>query len=117
MPRKRPASSNELLPTVKVDDAENAAQIADQAARLAEFVAKALIVAQQLGIQKKPLKPFRLTPDHRGFLFEVPEIPPAIKAKFKNAKAKFTFCEVADMAMALAEAATGREPKRQIPCL
>jgi len=89
--------------TVKIEDARKEKLISDQAARIAQFAAQALVAAEQLGIKKKALEHFSLAPAHREVLSLVPGVTKALKKKLAQDGATFSVGEVASMTLALAE--------------
>ena len=96
--------TNEEPPkTVKIAEARKAEELSKRAVQVAEWVAKVLVGAEELGIKHKPVKTFWLSPEHRDVLRLAPTISEGIKSKLAKRKASFTLAEVAGMAMALAE--------------
>jgi hypothetical protein len=109
--KKRPRSKG------KIADAKKAKLIADNAAQLEGYAAKALAAAEQLAIKKKPLEHFWLAPAQRDVLLAAPKLSKAIKTKLRKDTATFTVSDVASMTMALAEASTKGEPRQQMALL
>ncbi len=88
--------------TIKIEDANKANVISDQAAEIAVWAAQALIAAEQLGIKKTPLEGFQLAPAQRDFLLLVPGISKVVKNKLAK-QLPVTVAEVAGMVMAIAD--------------
>src|SRR5690348_988367 len=61
--------------------AEKAKLIADQAAALAEYAAKALVAAEQLRIKTKAIEHFPLDDDERATVAELPALAAKLKKK------------------------------------
>jgi hypothetical protein len=107
-------TDEEPAATVKIGDAKQAQLIGNSAAQLAEWAATALIAAEQLGIKKKRLEHFWLSPAQREVLLLVPGITKAIKNKLAKDKSTFTVVEVASMTMALAEDVLDGDVRKQL---
>ena len=60
--------------TVKIEDPRATKGASDKAVQITEWAAKALIAAEQLGIKKKPIDHFWLSPAHREVLLLVPGV-------------------------------------------
>jgi len=103
--------------TLKVEDDQKSKIIADQAVFIAEWVAKALAAADQLGIKKKPLEHFSLSPAQREVLLMVPGVSKTIKNKLPRKGSSFTVAEVASMTTALAEDLPDGEARKQVAVL
>jgi hypothetical protein len=101
MARKKPAPDDEPPKTIKIEEAREAKLLSDNAVRLAECAAKALVAAEAMGIKTKSLENFWLAPAQRGVLLNVPGISKAFKAKLVREKASFTVSDVASLTMAL----------------
>ena len=89
--------------TINFEDAKRAKLISDQAAQVAEWLAQALITAEQLRIKTKPLDDFCLAPAQRDVLLLSPSLPKSIRNKLAKDKKPFTVAEVASMGLSLAE--------------
>ena len=100
--------------TLKIGDAERAKTIANQAAKLAEWAAQALVTAKLLQIENKPVGRFLLNDGERGFLATLSPVAPDQKKKLAKQDSEFTVAEVASLTMALAESLLDAEPKRQV---
>jgi len=103
--------------TVKIEDARKAKVLSDQTVQIAEWAAKALIAAEQLGIKNKWLEHFCLAPAQREVLLLVPGVSKVIKSKLLIKESSFTVAEVASMAMALAEDLPDGGPQKQVAVL
>ncbi|MEQ8667943.1 MAG: plasmid pRiA4b ORF-3 family protein [Pirellulales bacterium] len=102
--------------TLKIEDARREQVISDQAVQIAEFAAKALVAAKQLGIKTKPLDNFWLAPGQRDVFLLVPHVAKTIKNKLAKEK-PLTVADVASMTMALAEDLLEVEPPKQVALL
>jgi hypothetical protein len=103
--------------TINLEDARKGKSNSDQAVQIAEWVAQALVTAEQLGIKKKALDHFWLAPAQRDVLMLVPGIPKAVKTKLAKENSSFTVAEVASMTMALAEDLPGGDARKQVAVL
>jgi Plasmid pRiA4b ORF-3-like protein len=118
MARKKSAPDDEPPKTFKIEEAREAKLLSDNAVRLAESAAKALVAAEAMGIKTKPLEDFSLSSIQRGVVLAVPGISKALRAKLMRKKASsFTIFDVASLIMALAEASTEAEAERQMAYL
>ena len=101
--------------TIKIEDAKREQVVASQAAQMAEWLAQALIAAEQLRIKTKPLDNCCLAPAQRDVLLLVPSISKSIRNKLAKGKKPFTVAEVASMGLALAEDLTeGGDTQKQL---
>lgn len=100
-----------------VHDAQGADQLSDHAVQIAEWAAKALVVAEHLGIKKAPLEHFWLAPAQRDVLLSVPPLSKTIRVKVAKNGSTFTVAEVASMTMALAEVLPETEGQKQLGML
>jgi hypothetical protein len=91
--------------------------IADQAAALAEYAAKALVAAEQLRIKTKAVERFPLDDDERATVAELPALAAKLTKKLAKKDGSFTVAEVVSMVMAAAEAFVDAEPQQQVPLL
>lgn len=91
--------------------------IADQAAALADYAAKALVAAEQLRIKTRAVERFPLVDGERATVAELAALSPKLKKKLAKKDGSFTVAEVASMVMALADAFVDGEPKRQAALL
>jgi hypothetical protein len=98
MARKKTTSAVGPPQTINFDAAK-AQQLADQAARFAECVAKSLALAESKGIKTKPLESLCLAPAQRDVLPAVPGIPKSVITKLRKQKESFTFAAVAGLMM------------------
>jgi hypothetical protein len=97
--------------------ANKAKLIADQAAALAEYAAKALIAAEQLQIKTKSVEQFPLDDDERATVAELPALAPKLKKTLSKKDGSFTVAEAASMVMAAADAFVDAEPQQQVALL
>lgn len=100
--------------TVDIKDARAAKLIADQAAQIAEFAARALAAAEQLGIKNKVLEHFSLAPAQRDVLSSVPGVTKALQQKLAKDAAMFSVGEVASLILALAENLPDGDARQQV---
>jgi hypothetical protein len=89
----------------------------DQAVVISEWVAKAAVAVEQLGIKNKPLEHFCLSPAERDVLLLVPGISQEVKDKLAKERSVFTMAEVAEMTKALAEDLTDGDSRKQVAVL
>jgi hypothetical protein len=87
MPRKKPTTTD----------------LTDASVGLAEFAAKALVAAEQLAIQKKPIPVFPLDNPERVIAAHLPSLSATLKRKLKAKTGTFTVADTASIVMALAE--------------
>lgn len=107
---------NDERQTLSFLDAKQSKTVADQAVRIAEWTAEALVVAEQMGIKQKRLAHFSLAPAQREVLLLVPGVTVAVKRKLAKGNISFTVAEVASMILAIAEDLTG-DARKQIALL
>jgi hypothetical protein len=105
------------MKTPKNEDMDKANGLSAQAVEIAEWVAKALVAAEELGIKKNPLEHFFLSPAQRDVLLLVPGLSNAIKRKLAKNESSFTVAEVASLTMALAEELPESKDQRQVALL
>src|SRR5262245_30508751 len=103
MTRKRPTKKAKL--------------IADLAAALAEYAAKALVAAGQLRIKTKTIERFPLDDDERATVAELPALSAKLQKRLTRKDASFTIAEAASMVMAAADAFPDAEPQQQVALL
>ena len=96
--------------TLKIEDAQKAKLISDQAVQLAEWAAQSLVAAEQLRIKNQPGERFPLQEGERAVLAMLSAIPPKLKKKLVRQDGEFTVVEVASMTMAVAESLPEAEP-------
>jgi hypothetical protein len=101
----------------KVSTAEKATTIADQAAKLAEWAATALVTVKLLRIENKPIRRFPLKNGEGEFLATLSPVTPNLKRKLAKQDSEFTIAEVASLTMAVAESLLDAEPKQQVGLL
>jgi len=105
------------MKTPKNEQADKAKGLSNQAVEIAEWVAKALIAAEHLGIKKNPLEHFYLSPAQREILLLVPGLSNAIRRKVAKHESALTAAEVASLTMALAEELPESKDQRQVALL
>jgi hypothetical protein len=103
--------------TIRIEDAKKAKVLSGQAVAIAEWVAKILVAAEQMGIKNKPLEHFYLSPGQRAVLLLVPGVSKAVKIKLAKEKSSFTVAEVAGMTTALAEDLLDGDAGKQLAAL
>jgi len=103
--------------TLKIEDAKKAKVLSDQAVKIAEWAAKALVAAEEMGIKNKPLQHFFLSPAQRDVLLLVPGVSNTVKSKLAKKASSFTVAEVAGMTMALAEDLPEGDALKQVALL
>lgn len=91
--------------------------IADQAASLAEYAAKALVAAEQLRIKTKAVERFPLDEAERAYVAEFPAVASTLKKKLAKPNGSFTVAEVASMVIAAADSFADAEPQQQVALL
>lgn len=84
-----------------------------QSVAIAEFAAKALVAAEQIGIKKKPVDGFPLDAAERAIAAEFPSLSSTIKKKSPS----FTIAETASIVMAIADAILEGEPLKRFNLL
>jgi len=103
--------------TFKIEDARKAKVVTDQAVYIADWAAKVLVAAEQLGVKKKPLEHFCLAPAQRDVLLLVPGVTKTIKKKLASGESSFNVAEVASMTMALADDLLDGDARKQVAVL
>jgi hypothetical protein len=88
---------------MKQPKASKTKDVSREAAAIAEWAAKSLIAAEDLGIKHTPLRHFFLSPAQRELLLLVPGVSKTVKAKLADDEPVVTAAEVGGMLMALAE--------------
>lgn len=88
-----------------------------QSVALAEFAAKALVAAEQIGIKKKPVESFPLDHAERAGAAELPALSTNIKKKLAKKTASFTVADTASIVMAIADALLEGEPLKRLNLL
>jgi Plasmid pRiA4b ORF-3-like protein len=91
--------------------------IADQAAALAEYAAKALSAAEQLAIKKKVVVGFPLNEAEKIFAAELPGLSATLKMKLAKKNATFTVADTASIVMAVADSLLEGEPLKRLALL
>jgi hypothetical protein len=112
MPAKKP--DEDAPRTAKIQDARQQHLISNQAAQIAQFATKALVVAEQLGIKKKLLDNFWLGPVEREVLSLIPGVAKALKKKLKMEGGSYSVGDVASMTLALAEELADGDTRKQV---
>ena len=96
---------------MKIEDSQKGeAQLAEQSIQLAEWAAKMLIDAEQLGIKNKPVARFPLPGAERAVLMTTPTVDEKIQKKLAAKNPKLTIGEVGGLLMAVAEAMLDAPP-------
>ena len=101
----------------KISEARRAKLIAEQATRIAERAAQALIAAEQLGIKQDKVDGVLPQEAERAVVAVLPAVPPKLKKKVLKQDAEFTVAEVAGMTLAVAESLLDAEPVQQVTLL
>ena len=81
-----------------------------QSVALAEFAAKALIAAEQLGIKKKVVTDFTLDNSERAIAAELPGLSATLKRKLKAKTGTFTVADAASIVVLLADSLLAGDP-------
>ena len=97
-------SDEERSKTLKIEDAQIQKLIADQTVALAEWAARMLIGAEQLGIKERTVARFPLGWAERAVLLLFTAVDKKMLSKLETEKPSFTFVEVGGLLMAVAEA-------------
>ncbi|HTU91063.1 MAG TPA: hypothetical protein VMF69_13375 [Gemmataceae bacterium] len=90
---------------------------ADQAIALAEYAAKALVAAEQLGIKTKAVERFPLDYGERATVVAPPALAAKVKKKLGKKAGSFTVAEIASMVMAAADSFVDAELQQQVALL
>jgi hypothetical protein len=98
-------------------ESKTAKQVANQAAALAEYAAKALVAAEQLRVKSRPVEGLQLSDVDRAALALLPNLSPKLKKQLAKPDAAFTVAEVAGIIMAVAEAFLDAQAKQQVGML
>ncbi len=96
---------------------EKAKTLANQAVRLAEWAAQALVTAELLRIKDEPVGRFSLNDSELALLTTLSTVTPELRKKLAKKETEFTIAELADLTMALAESFADAEPKQQVELL
>ena len=88
-----------------------------QAVALAEFAAKALVAAEQLGIKKKAIQDFPLDEAERAIATDLPGLSATLRRKLKTKTGTFTVADTASIVLAVAESLLEGEPLQQLKLL
>lgn len=91
--------------------------LTEQSVALAEFAAKALVVAEQLAIKKKVVDGFSLDEAERVITADVPGLSAPLKKRLAKRHGTFTVAETASIVMALAESLLEGEPLQRLKLL
>lgn len=100
--------------TSKIEDARQEQMLSQQAVQIADFAARALIAAEQLRIETKPLEPFWLAPAQRDVLLLVPTLSKTVRNKLVKDSTDFTAAEVSGMVLAVAEDLPEGDARKQV---
>jgi len=88
-----------------------------QAVAPAEFAAKTLVAAEQLGVKKKSIQDFPLDEAERAIAADLPDLSATLKKKLKTKTGNFTVADTASIVMALAESLLEGEPLQRLKLL
>jgi hypothetical protein len=91
--------------------------LTEQSVVLAEFAARGLAAAEQLGLKKKAVDEFSLDVSERAALVELAGISPTLKRKLKTKAGTFTVADTASLIMAVAESLIDGEPLQRLKLL
>jgi hypothetical protein len=91
--------------------------LTEQSVALAEFAAKALIAAEQLGVKKKIVDGFSLDDSERAVAAELPALSATLKNKLAKENATFTVTDTASILIAVAESLLDGEPLKRLKLL
>jgi pRiA4b ORF-3-like protein len=103
--------------TKKIGEATRAKLIDDQAVRIAEWAAQALIAAEDLGIKQQTVEEVLSQETERAVVVLLPTVPAKLKKMVSKKDAKFTVAEVASLTMSVADAIFDAEPVQQVTLL
>jgi hypothetical protein len=103
-------SDEESPRSLKFEDATKQKLIVDQAVELAEWAARMLIGAEQLGIKEKPVARFPLAWTERAVMLLFSAVDKKTLAKLEKEEPSFTVAEVGGLLMAIAEALLDAPP-------
>lgn len=113
-PKKRIPAGNK---TKKIGESKRPKLIAEQAARIAEWAAEALIAAEQLGVKQETVEGVLPQEAERAVVALLPAVSAKLKKKVRKQDAEFTVVEVASMTMAVADSLLDAEPVQQVTLL
>jgi hypothetical protein len=91
--------------------------LTEQSVALAEFAAKALVAAEQLGAKKKVVDGFSLDDSERAIAADLPGLSATLKKKLAKTDATFTVADTASIVMAVAESLLEGEPLKRLKLL
>jgi hypothetical protein len=103
--------------TPKNENAKKAKIRTDQIVEIPEWIRKALVIVEEVGLKDKPLRHFWLSPAQRDVLLLAPTTPQKVKEKLAKAKPVFTIGQVANMAMILLESLSDGSSQNQAAVL
>jgi hypothetical protein len=92
-------------------------ELTAQSVALAEFAAKALVAAEQIGIKKKPVEEFPLDYAECAVAAELPSLSTTIKKKLVKKTASFSIADTASIVMAIADSLLEGEPLKRLNLL
>lgn len=101
----------------KIGEAKRAKLIAEQAVRIAEWAAQALVAAEQLGIKQDTVEQVLPQVAERTVVAALPAVPPKLRKKVLKKDTEFTVAEVASMTMGVADSLLDAEPIQQLTLL
>jgi hypothetical protein len=96
--------------SLKIEDAQRQKLVVDKTVELAEWAARMLIGAEQLGIKDRPVARFPLSKAERAVLLLFTSVDKKILTKLETEKPIFTVGEVGGILMAVAEALLDASP-------
>lgn len=88
-----------------------------QSVALAEFAAKALIAAEQLGVKKRVVDGFSLDAAESVIAADLPGLSATLKRKLATKGSNFTVADTASIVMALAESLLDGQPLQRLKLL
>jgi hypothetical protein len=103
--------------SLKIEDARREAQIVERTVQLAEWAAKMLIGAEQLGIKTRPVAQFPLPEAERAVLVMIPTIDQKLRKKLATENPKLTVGEVGGLLVTVAEALLDATPLQSVALL
>lgn len=96
--------------SLKIEDARREQLISQQSVQLAEWAAKMLVGAEQLGIKSKPVARFPLPEAERAVLVMTPTIDEKVQKRLARPNPKLTVGEVGGLLIAVAGAMVDAAP-------
>jgi hypothetical protein len=115
MSKKRNSAGGKIGQKPTAD--EKAKTLANQAVKLAEWAAQALVTAELLRIKDEPVGRLSLNDSDQAVLATLSTVVPELRKKLAKTETEFTIAELAGLTMALAESFADAEPKQQVELL